>query len=70
MQRVSPEEGEEEIQGRHDMCVCGGGGRCSMCDFLCVGVCLHMFIHPHVLGERMKVSSSSFNMDRKEESLY
>ena len=69
MQRASPEEGEEETQGRH-MCVCGGGRGCSMYGFMCMGVCLHTFIHPHTLGERMKVSSSSFNMDRKEESIY
>ena len=34
------------------------------------GCILHAFIYTHILGERMKASSSSFVMDRKEESIY
>lgn len=49
MQRVSPEEGEEEIQGRHDMCVWGGGGGGVVCVIFCAWVYVYicLFIHKY-----------------------
>lgn len=39
------------------------------CGLMCMGRCLHMFIHIHIPGEKMKATSFSSDMDRKEEDL-
>lgn len=67
MQRISPEDGEEEIQGRRVCpCVCMG----IECGVLCAWY-MSTYIYSYTHTERrMKAASSSFDTSRKEERIW